>query len=231
MKMLNYVFKGLLLILIIFPAQGQEKRIIGLRLGYDVSRLGLYVFQPERKEMEFSADMEVKKNIYPIVEIGQSQIALSEETYDYQADGYYFRAGADRNFLKKITANQYEMLFGGLRYGYSSFRQRADNISVSDPYWGDVTGGSIPEARVNAHWVEVTAGIRGELFKNFFMGWSFRGRVMLHQSAGENLTPCLIPGFGAYNGKRANLGFTYSIFYRIPLYKTEFKYKEEATVK
>ena len=228
--------QGIMLIVLIstinsVSAQENDLRIRGLRLGYDLSKLSNYVFRPEQTEIEFSLDMEVARNTYTIVEFGLADIDFSASNYDYEASGYFIRAGVDRNLLKKLTVNQYEMLYGGIRYGFASFNQEARNIQISDPYWGDFSGGAVPRERVNAHWVEINVGLRGEIFRNFFIGWGFRGRILIDQSAGEYMAPYLIPGFGVFDNKKTNIGFTYSIYYRIPIYKVEYKERQGGSKK
>jgi hypothetical protein len=204
-------------------AVAQEGRIKGVRIGYDLSRPALNYFEPARKCFEVSADFEVKQNYYATMEYGQQQVSLIEPGFSYSSDGYYGRIGLDYNFSKKkMEVDHYEMVFGGLRYGFANYSQLAEDIILAENYWGIQTISEMQSNDVSAHWFEVVAGIRGELFKNFFMGWSFRGRVMLWKEQGSAMYAYNIPGFGAGN-KKAQLGFNYSIYYRIPLYKTKNK--------
>lgn len=227
-RILKYFFNSLLLFSIILPVNAQDERIRGLRIGYDVSRLA-YIFLGEgRSEMEFSLDLEVAKNIYPVLEFGTGRLNISQSGFDYHAGGAYFRLGVDRNYLKKLKTSQYEMLFGGLRYGYSRFTHSAENITIRDEVWGDYYGGEVAPMTVNAHWLEIAGGIRGELFRNFFIGWSFRYCRLLYHSANDAMLPYMIPGFGIYDKQKGHLGFTYSIFYRIPLYKVDYSGKKES---
>jgi hypothetical protein len=217
----------LILILIFTPGvKSQEVRIKGLRIGYDLSRPAIQYVETGRKCFEFSGDFELKQNYYITAEYGQQQVNLIKTTYDYSSDGFYARVGLDYNFSKKkAEVDHYEMVFGGLRYGYSNYSHLAENIIIEENYWGTQMYGAVEANNLSAHWFEVVAGIRGELFRNFFMGWSFRGRVMLWQKEGSGMYAYNIPGFGKGN-KKAQLGFNYSIYYRIPIYKTKKKAEE-----
>ena len=220
---MRYFFNILLFFLVLSPLTGQEGRIKGLRLGYDLSRIPLPLIDTTRTAFEVSADFEVKPYYYATVEYGQQQVHFTNEWYEYASDGYYVRAGFDYNFLgKKISVKQYEMVFGGFRYCYASYTHWAHNIYVGDNYWGDVSIGSFEPVKLYAHWFELTGGIRGELFKNCFIGWSFRGRLMLYQRLDEMMYPYYIPGFGK-GDKKAAIGFNYYILFRIPLYKVKNK--------
>ncbi len=222
-KILKYFFKTVLLLLFINPLMSQEGRIKGLRIGYDLSRILLPYIDTTRSAFEVSADFEVKPYYYATAEYGQQQVNFTNEWYNYSSDGYYFRLGLDYNFLgKKIAVNQYEMVFGGFRYGYASYSHSASNIYVPDNYWGDVTLPALEPVTLFAHWFEITGGIRGELFKNCFIGWSFRARLMIYQHNDEVMYPYFVPGFGQGDRKSA-IGFNYYILYRIPFYKVKAK--------
>jgi len=202
---------------------GQEGRIKGIRVGYDLSRIVLPYVDTTRKAFEISADFEVKPFYYAVAEYGQQKVDIRNEFYEYASDGYYLRVGFDYNFLgEKLSVDQYEMIFGGLRYGFASYDHSANHLYIPDNYWGDVLIESLGPVKLNAHWFEITGGIRGELFRNVFVGWSFRARLMLFQLKDEIMYPYYIPGFGSGN-RKATIGFNYYIYYKIPLYKVKAK--------
>ncbi len=228
-RIFKYCTSGLLCTVCLFNTVAQEGRIKGIRIGYDLSRSALYYLEPVRKAFEVSADFEVKQNYYATLEYGQQQVDLIKTGFDYTSDGYYSRMGLDYNFSKKkMEVNHYEMVFGGFRYGFANYSILAENIVIAENYWGDQTISDLSANDLSAHWFEVVAGVRGELFKNFFMGWSFRGRVMVWQKKDPTIYAYNIPGFGSGN-KKAQLGFNYSIYYRIPLFKTKNKPSPEQT--
>jgi hypothetical protein len=220
--------------MILNQIDGQEGRIKGLRLGYDLSRLALQLgydhpdialpfLDTTRTAFELSADFEVKPYYYAVAEYGQQQVHFINDFYNYSSDGYYFRIGFDYNFLgEKLRVDQYEMIFGGIRYGFASCNHHALDVYIPDNYWGDVSIGELAPVRVNAHWFELAGGIRGELFKNVFIGWSFRARLMIYCQSDEVMYPYYIPGFGSGNRKTA-IGFTYYVYYKIPFYKVKAK--------
>jgi hypothetical protein len=53
---------------------------------------------------------------------------------------------------------------------------------------------------------------------NFYLGWSIRYKVLLNPEMDPVMIPELIPGYGVSGEDRA-FGFSYSIFYMIPLIK------------
>jgi len=202
-------------VLIFFNGFSQDQRTYGLRLGFDISRIPLYLMDPAVYGLEFSADFEAAENLYPAIEFGFNKFSIERENYDYASQGNYFRLGADYNILKLDAKDQYEMAFIGIRYAYSSLTHSADNIHIPESYWGDYTG-MVPKEPINAHWIEFTLGLRAEIFKNIFMGWSFRGRLMLYKNKENIIDICNIPGYG--KGKNnSSIGFNYSVYYKIPM--------------
>jgi hypothetical protein len=60
--------------------------------------------------------------------------------------------------------------------------------------------------------------VKAELVPNLFLGWSIRYRILINPQMDPQFTPLIIPGYGRGTEERG-LGFTYSIFYKFPLYK------------
>ena len=110
----------------------------------------------------------------------------------------------------------YEMIYAGIRYGFSNFNQQANGITIQDDLFGDLEGGSIPEIRMNAHWISIAGGVKVELFRNLFLGWTVFGNIKLALSDVGGTVPYNIPGFGP-GGRRASLVVNYSLSYRFPV--------------
>jgi hypothetical protein len=223
-KTSRYFFSVFIVSLVSCGIYSQTYRIKGLRLGADVSRYSLLYFDPSRKAYEFSADFEIKKDLYLTAEYGNQTVNLEKKIYSYSSEGNYFRIGLDHNFLKSDKPDEYEMAFIGIRYGISKMNHSAKNIISPENYWGKITDSNIPKSNYTAHWMEIVTGIRAELFRNFFIGWSLRTRFRLAHTKDQYMDPYNIPGFGK-GSKKANVGFNFSVYYRIPFYKKEVNYK------
>jgi len=194
----------------------QGSRVRGPRIRVDLASLVFLYFEPERMMYTVSADYEAWQDIYPVIETGYQHVRITKDIYRYTSSGLFLRAGVDVNVMKYERNDVYEMIYAGLRYGYSNFKHRAYDILLEEDYFGDISAGSIPEKRLGAHWISAVGGIRVELFRNFFMGWSLEGNVLLSQKRYAGMTPYNIPGFGP-GGKRAGLVISYSVAYRFPL--------------
>ena len=194
-------------------------RATGIMFGVDLSRFFVKIWDPVQKNMEFSVNAEIRNNLYLTGEGGTISTLFDDKNYHYESQGNYFRLGMEYNLLKRAPGESY-MLYGGLLYGFSSFSHQADYITITDEYWGTATG-SLPETKLTGNWLEIKAGIRVNILKNIFLGWSLRTRFYLMGQTDPNMTPFLIPGFGK-GDKNTTIGMSYSIFYRIP-YKIKIR--------
>jgi hypothetical protein len=194
----------------------------GISIGYDFSGLIINIFQPTQTSGEVSITAGAFNKLYYTVEAGILSIYDRDTDFNYFSNGQYIRAGFDYNFYKRKTPDENNMVFLGLRYGIATMHHRAENITIEDNIWGNITHLSIPDSKVNAQWIEIAAGIRVELIKNFSMGWSGRVHFLTQLMSGPN-KPFMIPGFGS-GYSSITLGFNYSIYYTIPLRKYQAKH-------
>jgi hypothetical protein len=129
----------------------------------------------------------------------------------------YARAGIDYNLLKLRDRSQHHTITLGARYGLSVFSHRAEHIYILNDYWGDDANRSY-EQELKGHWAELVGGIRAELLPNLFLAWYLRYKILLNPDMDPRVTPQLVPGFGT-GGQNRSFGMTYSIQYKIPLFK------------
>jgi hypothetical protein len=204
----------------------QTERTVDARIGFDVSKLTLFYFQPERKTFEGSLDMELFPNIYPTVELGVNTIRLHQDTlFNYFSNGYYGRLGVDYNLNKPKRSGDKDMFLAGIRFGNAFYTDYANSIRIQDNYWGNFYG-VLPAKTMSAQWIELLVGIKAEIFKNFFLGCSIRSRILLSKTKDDQTLPYWIPGYGKGITKSC-VGFNYSIYYAIPVYKRQFVIKEK----
>ena len=188
----------------------------GLMVGVDVSGLASKAFGSNAFSSEISIHANLKNRFFPVVEIGYGKTdTTGEETnIHYQTSAPFFRVGMDYNvFYKKPHLPGYFTV--GLRYGFSSFTYDMQSPDLVDPNWGHT---SIPvtydDVKSNAGWLELVLGMKTQVYKDFYMGFTVRYRARQSMKKHENTEPYYIPGYG--RGKTSNFGITYSLSYRLP---------------
>jgi len=194
----------------------------GIRFGSDLTRpiQDLWT-KGDRYGYEFSADMELWPNLFPTFETGYDVMKIQTPNVDYAGQGPYSRIGIDYNFLEAQSHKDKDILFIGFRYGFTAANQQVNQYLI-DYYWGQ-TIGSYPTQSYFGHWGEIVLGLKGEIFRNFYLGWSVRGKIKFNH-ADLGMPPVyFIPGFGKAD-KGFRLDFTYSVFYNI---QWEFRKKKD----
>ncbi len=183
-----------------------------------------------KRRYEGSIDVGFAQNrFFAVFDYGFSTIerirkGLFYTGFTYQNTGSYFRIGADYNFMHNTFKD--EAMFVGFRYARASFKHDFQFLGASEA-WNylvprSVAGviiddryvGNINESGLSASWVELVLGLKVNVWKQFFMGYTTR--LMIRSGVkGENvLLANELPGFGSTN-RTARLIFNYYIGYRI----------------
>ncbi len=189
-------------------------RMDGIRLGTDLTRPFQSLWNKgDRMGVEFSADIELRPNIYPVAEAGWEKFTLDQDFVNYTSSGPYIRAGLNYNLLAAETKDERDILYIGFRYGISLATQEVHSYRINN-YWGPATG-SFPAQNYQSQWIEVIFGITGELFKNVYLGWSLRGKFNVIQKDFDMPPAYFNPGYGKAENSM-NVDMTYSLFYTLP---------------
>lgn len=190
----------------------------GISVGVDISGAVGKVLGGNRLSGEVQGKIDLKNRFFPTVEIGwaNTNTTSTSTNQHYKMSAPYFRIGADYNFFHKKT-HLPGYIYGGLRYGFSSFNYDVDIPPMTDPTFGNTAiSGSYQGISSSAHWLEVVAGVHVKVYKNFCMGWSIRYKSMLNLKKGYNTEPWYIPGFG--KNTKTGFGVSYSLIYYIPIH-------------
>jgi len=190
----------------------------GLRIGLDISRIAVHYFQPYRTDVTVNLDARYRDRLYFASDISYNRTSHSDENYTYRSSGMSVTLGANYNFLKKQVPKEDFMIYGGARYGLAFYNYEVPEYHVSSDYWGNYTG-SVPKTSQLAHWFELTVGIKVEVLRNFYLGWSLHERILLSRNVSkQEFPPLVIPGYGK-GYKNSAFDMQYSVSYLIPLYK------------
>ncbi len=189
----------------------------GLSLGIDLSPFIMRAIKDERTGFAFVGRYGLKNRWFANAEVGYEHIKYGTDSYDYKSDGTFIRIGVDYDVFNSEDFPFNDNIFVGLRYAYAWQSHESDHFTIVDSYWGDLEG-SVGRTSVNSHSIDAVGGIRCEVLKNFYMGWSFRCRFLLASQHSDDLKPYIIAGYGKYDSRVA-IGFTYTIEYQIPFNK------------
>lgn len=235
-RTLKYIF-SLLLLFVGFILQAQEKKkdsIVtkveryGVRVGIDAVKLATNFFDKNYKGIEFTGDYRLTKSYYLSAELGNETKTVKDSHLDFTTKGTFLKVGFDYNVYENWTGMR-NLVYIGMRYGASTFTQTLNSYTIynTSQYFGASQPIESGEkfSGLSAQWIEVVGGLKAEVLKNIFVGFSIRLNRLVSNKKPDNFDNLFIPGFNrTYNGD-FGAGFNYSISYFIPLYKTVTKAK------
>ena len=199
--------------------RSDEWRYEGPRVGLDLSRFLLNSMQSGKTTgWEIQGDIPYKGSLFPTFETGMQTMNDKHDLFHYKNSGNYARVGIDMNLGKFESLKDQDFVFIGARLGYSLFNQQTESIYNSN-YWGSITT-SLPRRAMNANWAELVFGMKGEIFPNFFFGWSLRAKILLAVTKDNHIKPYVIPGIGNTSGGTP-FDFSVGIYYRFPIFKSK----------
>jgi hypothetical protein len=231
------------LILLSFLVNAQQKKTdsippkiekFGIRFGADLFKLTRSFYDKNYKGIEFVGDYRITKNYYLAAELGNENKTTEDDRLNSTAKGTYIKVGFDYNSYENWL-DMRNMVFVGLRYGASTFSQQLNsyklyNTSTYFPEAPTVVSGEKFNG-LSAQWFEVVVGMKAEVLKNIYVGFTVRMNRMLTNTKPENFDNLYIPGFNrTYNGD-FGVGFNYTVSYFLPLYKTKSSPKKEVKKK
>lgn len=206
----------------------------GLRLGIDAFKLARSFLQEDYRGLEVVGDYRLTKKYYLAGEIGNEKRTIDEDRVNFTTSGTYFKVGFDYNSYENWLDME-NLIYVGMRFGTSTFSKELNTYRVynPNPYFGESP--TIASGRkfdgLSAQWIEIVAGVKAELFSNFYAGFNFRINYLVGNKEPNDFENLYIPGFNKkYEGK-FGVGFNYTLSYFIPLYKKKLQPTSEGTKK
>jgi hypothetical protein len=221
------------------PNKGEEADTIPLFNGMTVqadvaSVIGSVTSSGVTYSYEVGAQLDFKHKFYPIIEIGHAGAdKTSTNDISYQTNGLFGRVGVDVNLIrpKKDSRPTNNLFLVGVRMGMSKFKYNLNNVTVTDSYWGGSETLDYPNVSTAKIWYEIVLGIRVEVIKNLYMGWSVRTKNMISQDATGDITPWYVPGFGLNKGSVQGLNYTIGYKFNIRSKIPQMKAKPKGQIK
>lgn len=201
--------------------------LVAAPFGRGTMRENVRNFYANNTRFELTGDMAFNRNKHFIVaDWGYSDAFRQRNQEDnlrnvsYRNEGTYWRIGFDYNVLHKTFTDRRQALLLGLRYARAGFSHEATYSVISTPWGfnGTPTAPAFTETiseRLNYRWMEMITGLRVAVWRDLYLGYTFRIKFAGKAIGTDRLLPNEIPGFGTV---RANikLSFNYHIYYRLP---------------
>jgi len=221
-------FISLLFILFssLIQVDAQDTILIPLKIkvGLEVSGPAIYFSDKNILNTEGYIAVDINEKLSVVLGAGYLNYKYSQYNYEYLNNGKFLRTGVDFNLLNPDKSLGKYWAGIGLRYGLSVFTSEVPSFQQEN-YWG-TTSSSIAKKTNWGHFVEVSPGVRAEVFRNFSMGWTISLRMLLYTGTGKDLRPIYFPGFGS-GGKTVSKGINYFIVWNIPYKKINVIMKKE----
>jgi len=186
------------------------------RAGFDISGPIFHLLNEDLSSYGFLASMDLNQAFSLEAGLRFTSFSSVEYNYNFSSRGTSVVIGAGYNFIKPKTARGKYYAGIGLRYGLSFYSQEASDIKYTNK-WGEGVS-DMPLSHHTGHFLEITPGVRAELFKGVTIGWNVYMRLLISAGAGEDLNPIWMPGYGdATAGMRT--GAEYYVSFSIPYKK------------
>ncbi|MCW3124127.1 MAG: hypothetical protein JWQ38_3619 [Flavipsychrobacter sp.] len=178
-------------------AKPKKKDMAGhqLTLGVDIYRPILNQLQKDRYGYELSVSYYTRNEYYLTMEIGRGGSTVDSAYLKYETTNEFYRLGFNKSILARDNPKDWDMMFIGLGLGVADIHRGSATFVVIDTIWGNNTG-VIPANSFPAYWAEIAGGVRVELVKGLFAGWTARGKFLLNRNSFSELSPLYIAGYG-----------------------------------
>lgn len=203
------------------------KHKYGLRISGDIGKIARSFLDDEYTGFELAADFRLKKDFYIAGELGFEEKNTITDYLDITSSGSYLKAGIDLNMYDNWL-DMDNMIYAGFRVGASTFSHDLNSFTIynTNQFWEpQFTSEEVQEfSGLTAFWGELILGMKVELFNNLYMGLNVQLKVLASETVPDNFENVYIPGYGrTYDSTSIGTSYSYTLGYRIPLYKKSDK--------
>lgn len=158
-------------------------------------------------EYEAALRINLHDQYFPIFELGYGDCDHYEEVTEvnYSTSAPYFRIGCDFNLLKNKHADN--RLYGGFRYGFTSYNVDIARYDQTDPVWETSSDFIVDGESCSYHWIEGIIGVDAKIFGPIHLGWNVRYRRRITGSKTSVGKTWYVPGYGKWGGSRLGADF------------------------
>ena len=200
----------------------QFKKKYGIRVGVDIAKPLRTLLDEDYSGFELTGDLRLTDKFYLASELGNEKKDRFEANLNSSTRGSYIKIGFDMNAYHNWLGMS-NAIYGGLRYGLSSFTQEllAYSIYTTNPTFPPTVHSTNTEfSGLTAHWVEFIFGVKVELLNNLYLSLNLQLKRKLSEDRPDNFNNLYIPGFNrTYDHSEYGVGFGYGISYLLPIIK------------
>lgn len=226
--MLKYII-SFFTVIIFFPLFSQQendsiitKSTYGLKIGMDLSKQIRMLTEPDYKGLVLMGDYRLMDKLFIAFELGSEDKLIENEVLNFKTKGSFIKIGANYNVYNNFEDLENE-IYVGFRLGTSNFNHKLSSFKIynTDQYWNQNEIAISEEFQnLNSTWFELIFGFNAKVFNNTYMGISLRLKRLLDQNEPPNFNNLYIPGFNkVLENNSIGVGITYSLQFRIPIYK------------
>lgn len=183
------------------------------RVGTDLARIGFNFINPGKMGYDFQVDFKDRDKIYWTAEAGYGRGKIDYEQLKYTTHTTYLKVGLDNAMLKPGGEKDFDIVFLGVRYA-AAYGNRSDATYSFDSPFGGVYEGVQEGQNFFVHWGEITLGMKLEVWKRVFMGWTARGKFLFNPGVFKEISPNYIAGYGSADNATSfdiNLYLSYAL--------------------
>lgn len=201
---------------------------LGVRVGVSMNNILRTLARTNDTHYSFQADA-IFGRYMMVAEYGHAEIRrnndqqVSQNLYQYASNGWFFRVGPEVNLLVNRAKTSFradgDIIFFGLRFGRAQVTDAMILLTRDDSgennYFWEPQAITVRNNRLGVTWLEMTAGMKVQLYGNFFLGYNLRFKFGRNFTQDQSLIPYEVPGFGK-GENRESFRFDYYLAYRIP---------------
>ncbi len=186
----------------------------GINLGIELGKPLFGMLSNNEKGYSMKADVNLKNTWFPTLEVGYGSFDKTAESgMQCLSSGTYLKVGVNKSLV--YLGNKAEnMFYAGAHYGFTSFKYTLNNLDWYDNYWGNNAITNLVDQSGIVGWLELTVGVRVNVFGPFSLGWSGQYKSTLHVSGGAMSDPAYIPGYG--ENIKPMAGLELHLYYKLP---------------
>lgn len=196
----------------------------GLRIGVDLFTPLLPILGGnDDKAWQVKTDFRLTPKLYAAVDVGYQKRTKDFTMQWTTSKGMFFKAGVNYALLRGIFDSD-DMMYVGLKLGYSSYDRHIWGDTLREPQWGNEVIVDIND-HPSALWGDLSIGVMVQVARNVYLSMDAAYDMVLSSNNPNGIKTMIVPGVGQVYSNTTGFSFSYTVSYRIPLYTKTHRMK------